>query len=174
MRNIAELNVLLRARVELPFGLNLATDEFQEGWSLVLKVGAQKLEKKIRACGWSCIRITDAVLRSGVGSTSAEAVAGALKLALRSTSEHFHAVEVGHIELTQYPWFFLARVHVYPYLLQQGAILPVPDDAIELTVPLRHKRLDRNSPALYPHFASAMPELKQMLTSVQALEIKAQ
>jgi hypothetical protein len=32
MRTIAEENMLLRARAELPGGLNLATEEFREGW----------------------------------------------------------------------------------------------------------------------------------------------
>ena len=32
MRKIAELNMLLRTRIELPVGLEFATDEFREGW----------------------------------------------------------------------------------------------------------------------------------------------
>ena len=39
MRIIAELNLLLRAGVELPEGLKLATDEFLEGWNLSRSVG---------------------------------------------------------------------------------------------------------------------------------------
>ena len=127
MRTIAEQNVLLRVRVELPVGLKLATHEFREGWNFVTG-DASRLEKKIRTRGWNFIKIADGTLKNGVGETSQEAIAGALKLALRQMSAHFNAVEVERIELTQYPWFYLAKVRIYPYRIQQDAILPVSDE----------------------------------------------
>jgi hypothetical protein len=162
MRTIAEQNVLLRMRVELPVGLKLATHEFREGWSFVTG-DASRLEKKIRMRGWNFIKIADGALKSGVGETSQEAIAGALKLALRHMSAHFNAVEVEHIELTQYPWFYLARVRIYPYRIQQDAVLPAPDEPECLKMAPRQKRLPLHAAALYPEFGSAMPRLKQML-----------
>ena len=114
MRSIAELNMLLRVPAQLPVGLKLATNEFHEGWGFVTG-NANSLERKIRTRGWNFIKIADGSLRSGVGETSQEAIASALKLALRRVSMHFNAVEVEHIELTRYPWFFLARIRIYPY-----------------------------------------------------------
>ena len=73
--------------------------------------------------------------RSGVGQTSQEAIAGALKLALRRVSERFNAAEVESIELKKYPWFVLAKVKVYPYQIQQGAVLSVFNDATTLPAP---------------------------------------
>ena len=128
MRNIAERNVLLRARVEVPACLKLATREFREGWSFMTG-DASQLERKIRTRGWSLIKIADGTLKSGVGETSQEAIASALTLAVRRLSEHFNALEVEHIYLTQYPWFFLARIRIYSYRIQQSAALPVPDEA---------------------------------------------
>ncbi len=148
MRTIAELNVLLRERTELPVGLKLATVEFREGWNFVRSADARRLEKRIQARGWNFIRIADGSLRSGVGDTSQEAIASALKLALRRVSKHFNAVEVEHIELTQYPWFFLARVRVYPYRIQQGAVLPVPDEAFPVPIASRQGRLTCKRPEL--------------------------
>ncbi len=175
MRNISERNMLLRAQGELPIGLNLVTDEFREGWCFVQRANAERLENKIRAAGWSCIRIADGVLRSGVGSTLKEATANALKLTLRHISAHFNAVEVEHIEITQYPWFFLVRVRVYPYLIQQGAILPVADDAAYLSTIPRRSRPAYKPAAPFPPFAVAMPQLKQMLiSSPRAAATKAQ
>jgi hypothetical protein len=159
MRTIAEQNVLLRIRAELPVGLKLATHQFREGWNFVTG-DACRLEKRIRMRGWNFIKIADGALKSGVGETSQEAIASALKLALRRMSEHFNAVEVEHIELTKYPWFYLARVRVYPYRIQEGAALPLSDEPP--TTP-RQKRLPLNAAALYPEFGSAMPRLKQML-----------
>jgi hypothetical protein len=165
MRTIAELNMLLRARVELPVGLKLATEEFREGWNFVRSGDARRLEKKIQTRGWSFIKIADGSLRSGVGETSQEAIASALKLALRRVSTHFNAVEVEHIELTQYPWFFLARVRVYPYRIQQGAVVPLPDEAAAMPMAARSRRLPPQSAEPFPHFGSAMPMLKEMLVS---------
>jgi hypothetical protein len=175
MRTIAETNLLLRADIELPGAIKLATDEFREGWDFARTVDARRLEKKVAAQGWNFIRIADGSLRSGVGETSQEAIAGALKLALRRIGAHCNAAEVDHIELTQYPWFFLARVSVYPFLIQQSAELPESDEAQTppATQP-RRKRLQGNAEVLYPHFGSAMPLLKQMLTATKSPEARLQ
>ncbi|MGA3263368.1 MAG: hypothetical protein ABSC47_04905 [Terracidiphilus sp.] len=162
MRTIAELNVLLRVGVGLPAGLKLATDEFHEGWNFVRTGDAPRLKKKIQARGWNFIKIADGSLRSGVGDTSQEAIASALKLALRRVSAHFNAVEVERIELTQYPWFFLARVQVHPYRIQQDAVLPAPDEAAPMPIAHRRRR-PSHAAELFPHFGSAMPLLKEML-----------
>ena len=165
MRTIAKLNMLLRAQTELPDGLNLATEEFREGWNFVRTVNAQRLEKKILTRGWSFIRIADESLRSGVGDTSQEAIASALKLALRRVSTDSNAAEVEHIELTQYPWFFLARVRVLPFRIQQGAVLPVSDKADIFPISHRQRRLPVHAEVLYPRFESVIPQLKELLIS---------
>ncbi len=163
MHTIAELNVLLRVRVELPAGMKMATDEFRDGWSFVRTGGASRIEKKIRTRGWSFIKIADGSLRSGIGDTSQQAIANALRLTLRHVNSDFDAAEVDRIELTQYPWFFLARVMVNPYRIQQGTA-PVP---LELASPApvtrRPKLLPQNAAELFPHFGSAMPMLKELL-----------
>jgi hypothetical protein len=135
MVNIAELIMLLRGRVELPDDLTLATEEFREGWNFVRSGGARRLDKEIRRRGWHFIRIAEGSLRSGVGQTPQEAIAGALKLALRCLSKRFNAAEVEHIELKTYPWFFLAKVTVYPYQIQRSAVLSVPDEVVLLSTP---------------------------------------
>ena len=80
VRSIAERNVLLRVRVELPEGIKLSTKEFQEGWSLARRVDAYRLEMRILTRGWNFIKIGDGSLRAGVGETSQEAIACALRL----------------------------------------------------------------------------------------------
>jgi hypothetical protein len=174
MHTIAELNMLLRMRVELPVGMKLATDEFREGWNFLRTGNAHRLERKIQTRGWNFIKIADGVLRSGVGETSQEAIAGALKLALRRVSEHFNAVEVEHIELTQYPWFFLARVRVNPYRIQQSAVLPISDEAVPDSMPARSRRFPDGSAALFPRFGSAMPQFRELLVSARISGTRAQ
>src|SRR5277367_1280577 len=135
MRNIAERAMLLRGRVELPDNFNLETEEFREGWNLVASGDARWMDREIRARDWHCNRIAEGMLRSGVGQTSQEAIAGALKLALRRVSDLFNAARVESIEIKKYPWFVLARVKIYPYQIQQSAVLSVLDEAVPLTMP---------------------------------------
>lgn len=136
MRELAELTMLLRERAELPGDLKLVTEEFREGWNLVRSANVRWVDKNIRRHGWHFIWMDEGSLRSGVGKTAQEAIAGALKLALRHVSAHVDAAEVEHIELKQYPWFFIAKVRVYPYLIQQSAALSVADEAILLPMRL--------------------------------------
>ena len=168
MRSIAELNVFLRAQIELPAGLKLATEEFHEGWSVMRTGGAKRLRKRIETRGWKFISIAEGSLRSGVGETSKAAIASALKLALRRVSTYFNAVEVEHIELTQYPWFFLARLSVLPYRIQEEAVAPAPDESLEMAP--RQRRLSPQADLLFPQFGSAMPQLKELLVSSRNLD----
>jgi hypothetical protein len=170
MRTIAERNMLLRARTELPNGLSLATEEFREGWNFVKTVNVQRLEKRILKRGWNFIKIPDESLRSGVGDTSQEAIASALKLALRRIGSRFNAAEVEHIELTHYPWFFLARVRVYPFRIQQSAALSAADEFLP-GPSVQQRRLPLHAAALFPSFGSAMPQLKEMLISSRTAQV---
>ena len=165
MCTIAESNVFLRAQAELPVGFKVATEEVREGWSLMRSGGKGRLEKKVHTRGWSFVKFAGGALRSGVGETSQAAIASALKLALRQVDAHSNAVEVERIELTQYPWFFLARVQVYPYRIQQEAALPALANVLPAPAAVGLKRLPLGSASLYPQFGCAMPMLKEMLTS---------
>jgi hypothetical protein len=170
MRTITELNMLLRARTELPVSLRLATEEFREGWNFAPSLNAQQLEIRIQKRGWNFIRIAEGLQACGVGDTSQEAIASGLRLALLRLSALFNAAEVEYIELTQYPWFCLARVRVCPFRIQREAILPVSDESLLAPILPRHKRLPPDADVLYPHFASAMPQLKRMLISSRTAE----
>lgn len=170
MRTIAEMSLLVRARMELPVGLELATDEFRAGWEFVQSGDAGELDKKLRTRGWNFVKIGDGLLKSGIGETSQEAIAGALNLALCKIGEHFPAVEVGNIILTRYPWFCLARVTVFPYWIQQSSVSPVPDRATLLAPAPRRGRPPRQADALDSQFAGAIPRLTQALSLSQGLQ----
>ena len=136
MHNIAKLTMLLRKHAELPDGLMLAIEEFPEGWNVVQSGDAHWLDKKVRRRKGHLLLIDEGSLRSGVGKTSQEAIAGALKLALRHLSPCFNAAKVEHIELKEYPWFILAKVKVSSYQIQQSTVLSVIDDSASTTLPM--------------------------------------
>jgi hypothetical protein len=174
MYSIAETNMLLRTGIELPADLRLTTKEFREGWNFVAAKDARMLEKRILKRGWKFIRVVDGWLRNGVGAVPQEAIANALNLALRHVSPHFNAVEVDHIEWTQYPWFYLAKVLVNPSRIQKGAILAVPDEAMPPPTTLRPRLLPPNAAVLFPNFGSAMPGLKEMLVLSRSSQARIQ
>ena len=165
MHTIAAMNLLLRERAELPEGFNLPTEEFHEGWNFSRSAGAGRLKRRLLSRGWNFIKIDGGAQRSGVGDTAQEAIASALKLALRHICEHFNAVEVEHIELTQYPWFFLARVKINPYCIQQSAMLPWPDHLEPASHKPGWKRLQLHPSVLCPHSCSTTPLIREMLIS---------
>jgi hypothetical protein len=174
MHVISELTLLLRDHIDLPAGLKVATEEFREGWSFARTPNRKRLEEKIQTLGWNFTGIPGESQRSGVGDTSQEAIASALRLALRHVGKHFNAAAVNHLELTQYPWFFLARVRVHSYRIQQGTALPLVHEAMRTrNAPLK-RRLSTRAAALFPQFGSAMPLLKQMLASERFPEAKPQ
>lgn len=172
MQEIAEHTVLLRQQIELPKGLRLATEEFREGWNVAPRVNAEQMEKKIQTHGWNFLSVTEGALRSGVGETSQESIASALKMSLRRLHTNFNVAEVDHIELTQYPWFFLARVRVHPYRIQQGAVMPISDDLSTMAPSPRQRRLPVDSNLLYPYFGCAMPQLKEMLVAYRETQVR--
>jgi hypothetical protein len=168
MCKIEELSVLLRAKIELPVNFKLATEEFRDGWIFARTTNAQRLEKKIVNRGWNFIKIGDDSLRSGIGDTSQEAIARALSVALRQLHDHFNALEVRHIELTQYPWFCLARVSVCPYRIQRDAVAAVPDGAMPFPV-RRSKRLPLpRTPNRLLQFRSEASMMKPLLVLSQS------
>jgi hypothetical protein len=134
MRNIAELTMLLRERVQLPDDLKLVTEEFREGWNFVRSGDMHWLDKQIRTRGWHFMWIAEALPGSGVRRTSQEAIANALKRTLCRVSARFNAAEVEHIEIKEYLWFFPAKVRVYPYQIQQSGVLSVSDEALPLSM----------------------------------------
>lgn len=162
MRTIDERTVLLRLHVELPIGLKIATDEFGEDWEFVRSGNGSQMEKKLQKRGWHFIKVADVLMGSGVGKTAQAAVAGALKLALCRVNEYFNGVEIKRIELTEYPWFILARVSVCRYRIQANAVMPAADESVFQPVcsPLRQTRVQTIE--LEPLFAGAMPLLKEM------------
>jgi len=177
MRNIIETDVLLRTGAGFPAGLTIATEQFRDGWRSMRTGGLERLEKKLRTHGWNFLRFPDGLLRSGVGLTAQHAIAGALKLALRRVHPGCNAVQVERVEMTQYPWFFLARVRVYPYCIQQGSELLAPQPAMSdqaEPLPVRLRRLPTKTADRFPEFGSAMPFLKSMLIATSVVEVRAQ
>jgi hypothetical protein len=132
MHDIAELTVLTRVTAELPNSLRIKTEDFQEGWSFVTSGDLHRVDKAVRDCGWHFIWIAESSQRGGVGPTEQVAMASALRLALRRVSPGFNAANIDSIVITKYPWFFIAKIKVYPCQIQQGAVLQISNGNMPL------------------------------------------
>lgn len=161
MHNISECKMLLRAHTKLPFGFRFTIEEFREGWDLMRTGNAAGLQRKTATHGWTFVKSDISLLQGGVGETSQLAIASAVKLALRRVDEHFNATEIDYIELTHYPWFFLARVRVCLYSIQKNAELTVYDFVAPRSTVLK-KKYSPLSPS-HSYFDRTMPQLRQTL-----------
>ena len=170
MCKIAAWNMLLRVQTELPAGLEVTADRFNEGWQFVRPDDSEQFKEEIQARGWSLTRFAGRSLGNGVGDTSQEATAGALKVALGHISQHHNTVEIVHIELAQYPWFFLARVGVCPFVIQPGAAMPVAASRGDLPIARPHRSQPRQSSALDPQIGSMMPAIREILVLARSVQ----
>jgi len=117
--HISESDLLYEPTLNCP-AARLATDEFPEGWTLLRgRSNAQRAGKRRFGRGMEFCQDSDESLRSGVGDTRMN-IAGRSNSLRRIQPPISNAAEWLHIELTEYPWFFLARVRVYPYSIQRG------------------------------------------------------
>jgi len=94
------------------------------------------MDMKARKSGCHFIWIAESSPRGGVGvgQTAQAAIAGALKLALRRVNPDFNAANIDRIDLAQYPWFFIAKVRVYPYQIQQDPVLQISEGPMPLPI----------------------------------------
>jgi hypothetical protein len=138
----------------------MKTDQFSEGWNFARTVNITQLEKRIKARGWQFFKIVDGFLRSGVGDSPQHAIASAMNLGLRCVSEYFNAVGVETIRLTKYQWFWLARVTISPYRIQEIAVLPVTDAATLLPLQCRDLTLPSSMVDAFPQYGHSMRRRK--------------
>ena len=174
MRNIAELTMLQRGQTQMPSAFRPSTDTFQEGWNFVASENARGLERKIKTQGWHLIKIDAALRGSGVGETAQAAKVCALKLALRRVSDHFNVVKVQQVWVTEYPWFFVARVNLCRYRIQMDEFLPIAVEAAQLAARALRRPFAFGSIEMGPQLAGTMPLLRQMLAAPHIRENRLQ
>jgi hypothetical protein len=172
MHKIAESNVLLRTQSSLPEGFKALTEEFREGWLVMRTMGATQLGKKIRAKNWILVRSESNAKGSGVAKNEPDAIARALKQALRSVDVNSNAVEVNRVEVTAYPWFFLARLSVNPLRMQED-VSTLGEDGSTARIDGRSKSARRKSLIPAP-FEGGIPALKALLTANKGSSVSTQ
>ena len=170
MCKIAAWTMLLRVQTELPAGLEVTTDRFSDGWQCVQAGDTERFKEEIQVRGWSYIMHAGGLLGNGVEDTSQEAIDSAVKVVLCHIGQRFNAVEIEHIELTQYPWFYLARVGVRIYRIQPDAAMPAADISGDRRINRSTRRLPRQPSVLYPQFESVLPAVRELLVLSRSVQ----
>jgi hypothetical protein len=111
---------LVRADARLPVDLKLNQRKFYEGWNSVPSSDARVLGKRVNRCQWQLMVDAEPLLKSGLGKTPQAATARALKLALPEVGRSFNAARIEYLEVDKYPWFYLAKIAVYPHTISPG------------------------------------------------------
>jgi hypothetical protein len=63
---------------------------------------------------------------------------------------------------------------VYPYRIQQDAVLVVAEEAEPMAIPERQRRVSTQAAEMFSQFGSAMPMLKEMLVLSRDSEARTQ
>lgn len=108
----------------------LLTARLRERWSFVKPGEFQRRGMGNPESGRSQDCLPKPTRGSGVGQSAQEAMTGALKHALERVGNNFSSASVEEILVKEYPWFFLARVTVLPYGLEDHhALLRIKENA---------------------------------------------
>ena len=129
--------MFLRTGCVLPDGLDLTQTRFSEKWMLVENATAATLDIRIRNAGWHFMFLLAAHSRVGIGWTAESATTRAMTLALKETEGRFNAAELGVVEVSRYPGFYVARATLYTRQIQQHASLGVVDEMVLHRLPVR-------------------------------------
>ena len=111
---------LLRVDAQLLVDLKVTTRKFRDGWDSVPSREARRFGKRVKRNDWELDVDASPLLKGGMGKTPEAATARALRLALRQVRESFNAARVEYLRVSQYPWFYLATVAVYPQTIKRG------------------------------------------------------
>ena len=112
MNHCAQLFAAYSKRMDVH---GVLTEMKQDGWHFALGGEFYWREGIHLECGPGPNPGVQTIRRSGIGQSAQEAMAGALKLALRLVDPSCHAAAVKEILMKEYPWFILARVTILPY-----------------------------------------------------------
>lgn len=111
---------LLRVDAQLLVDLKVTTRKFRDGWDSVPSREARRFGRRVKRNDWELDVDASPLLKGGMGKTPEAATARALRLALRQVRESFNAARVEYLRVSQYPWFYLATVAVYPQTIKRG------------------------------------------------------
>jgi hypothetical protein len=75
----------------------------------------------------------------GFANRPQDAIYRAAQLALRKVGKRFNAAEIGHIVVTKYLWFYVARVGIFSRYIQESPFLGICDELSTRPEPMTFK-----------------------------------
>jgi len=73
--------------------------------------------------------------RRGYANRAKDAIYRAAQLALRKVDKRFNAAEIGHLGVVKHLWFYVARVGIFSWYIQESPFLGICDELSTQPVP---------------------------------------
>ena len=122
--------MFLRIGTVLPDNVDFVQTSFCEGWMAVGANAVNTMDRVIRQAGWHFVWLVESGAGMAVGLSEEAASKHAAVLALNRISVRFNAAELGHLRISRYPGFYVAKVMLHTRQIQQWTSLGLADEMI--------------------------------------------
>jgi hypothetical protein len=112
-------SVFLRDDCMLPNSLDPLRHAFGEYWTHVDDIPSPVFDTMIKHAGWHYIWLAEGCSRRGCARTQEAAIDRAISRALKAISGRPNAAELGCVQITSYPGFYIANVTVQRRRIQE-------------------------------------------------------
>lgn len=122
--------IFLRTGTVLPDNVDFVQTSFSEGWMSVGTTTVNSMDREIRQAGWHFVWLVESGAGMAAGRSEEAACKHAAVLALKRISARFNGAELGHIRVTRYPGFYVAKVTLHTRQIQQQTSLGLVDEML--------------------------------------------
>jgi len=122
--------IFLRNDTVLPDNVDFAQTSFCEGWMTVGATTVNTMDRVIRRAGWHFVCLVESAAGIAAGLSEETASNNAAVLALHRISARFNTAELGHVRVTRYPGFCVAKVTLRTRQIQQQTSLGLVDEML--------------------------------------------
>ena len=116
-------SVFLRKGCVMPPHFDLAQQPCADNWMLLDDIGSPVLDTMIRQAGWHFLCLQGSYSHSGVGRSRDGAIHRALARVLKGLKMRFNAAELESVQVSSYPFFYIAKVTVQACHIQKHTSL---------------------------------------------------
>ena len=122
--------MFLRVGTVLPDNVDFVQTSFCEGWMAVGANAVNTMDRVIRQAGWHFVWLVESAAGMAAGLSEEAVCNHAAALALNRISARFNGAELGHVRVTRYPGFYVAKVTLHTRQIQQQTSLGLVDEML--------------------------------------------
>ena len=117
-------SLLVKAGTLLPESVQLESDSYLKGWSLVKNLGSSEMDRKLCAVGWTFFYMAGEVKAIAFGSDSEETTCRAVKKVIENMkSDKFNCLEISRVAAKSFLGLPYVTVAAHKRHIQEGLFL---------------------------------------------------